>query len=236
MAKGLDLKPIDGSFSLKEHIYGVLKSSIMELDIYDPETQLRMDERTLADQLGISRTPIREAIMRLEQEGFVEIQPRRGVFIRRKSLDEVLQMIEVWAALESMAARIACERASDERIARLRKLGSRFTKDGARAGLSEYSEANIEFHTAVLGLSENPLLIDMANGLLTHLKAVRRRAMADPSRTERSVVDHSDIIEAIEVRNAERAERLVREHTLRLHAYLRRSWRLIVGDDIAQPA
>lgn len=234
MQKMLKLKPVESSFSLKEHIYGVLKTSIMELDIYDPEAVLRMDERTLADQLGISRTPIREAIMRLEQEGFVEIQPRRGVFIRRKSLSEALEMIEVWAALESMAARLGCDRATDGEIARLREIVGRFEgNDGARAHLSEYSEANIDFHICVLGLSGNPLLIQTADGLLAHLKAIRRRAAADPERTERSVVDHGHIISAIEARDADAAARLVREHTLRLHAYMRRSWRFISGDAAA---
>ena len=78
MGKTLDLKPVNGSFSLKEHIGDVLKTSIMNLDIYDPDTDLRLDERQMASQLGISRTPIREALARLEQEGFVEIAPRRG--------------------------------------------------------------------------------------------------------------------------------------------------------------
>lgn len=227
VAKTLQLKPVDGSFSLKEHIYDVLKASIMELDIYDPDTNLRMDERTLAEQLGISRTPIREAIMRLEQEGFVEIQPRRGVFIKRKTLDEILEMITVWAALESMAARLACERASDEEIAKLRKIVRPFNRDTARADLSEYSEANIEFHLCILGLSKCRLIEDIARGLFTHLKAVRRKALRDGGRTERSVVDHMNIIEAIEARDAELASELVREHTLRLHDYIRRSWRFL---------
>ena len=72
MSTSLQLKPVDGAFSLKEHIYEVLKRSIMDLDIYDPDTNLRLDERRLAEQLGISRTPIREALMRLAQEGFIE--------------------------------------------------------------------------------------------------------------------------------------------------------------------
>ena len=229
MGKTLELKPIDGTFSLKEHIYDVLKTSIMDLDIYDLDTNLRMDERTLAEKLGISRTPIREAIMRLEQEGFVEIAPRRGVFIKRKSLDEILEMITVWAALESMAARLACQHASDSEIAELRKIGTQFTKDNAKARLSEYSEANIDFHLCVLGLSKCQMLQEIAEGLFTHLKAVRRKALSDSSRADRSVVDHINIIEAIEDRNAELACALVREHTLRLHDYIQRSWKYIVG-------
>lgn len=231
MSTTLQLKPVDASFSLKEHIYDVLKASIMELDIYDPAANLRMDERTLAEQLGISRTPIREAIMRLEQEGFVEIQPRRGVYIKRKSLDEILEMITVWAALESMAARLACEHASDAQIAELRALGTRYTKDKAKANIGEYSEANIEFHLCILGMSGCTALEEIARGIFTHLKAVRRRALRDTSRADRSVVDHTNIIEAIEARDPDLAGDLVREHTLRLHGYLRRSWRYIIEDE-----
>ncbi len=233
MATELKLQPVDGSFSLKEHIHGVLKRSIMDLDLYDPATNLRMDERTLAEQLGISRTPIREAIMRLEQEGFVEIQARRGVFIKRKSLDEILEMIMVWAALESMAARLACAEASDEEIAELRRIGARYTKDKAKANISEYSEANIEFHLCILGLSKCAMLQDIAEGLFTHLKAVRRRGLADTARADRSVVDHMNIIEAIEDRDANLAGDLVREHTLRLHEYIRRTWKHIAGEPAA---
>ncbi|MEM8820568.1 MAG: GntR family transcriptional regulator [Pseudomonadota bacterium] len=232
MGKAIRLEPVDGNFSLREHIYAVLKRSIMELDIYDPETQRRMDERSLAEQLGISRTPIREAINRLAQEGFVDIQPRRGVFIRRKTLPEVLEMLELWSALESMAARIACQRASDADIVALRT-HARHTAEGAKAELSEYSEANVAFHRAVLALSGNSLMIATGEGLLSHLAAVRRRAMIDPSRTERSVIDHGGIIAALEARQADLAARRVEAHTARLHSYLRRSWRYLTGEEPA---
>ncbi len=229
MTNTVELKPVAVNFTLKDHIYGVLRDAILDMNIYDDETDLRLDERQMAEQLGISRTPIREALARLEQEGFVEIAPRRGVYVKRKSLDEILEMITVWAALESMAARLGCERASESEIARLRQIGTQFTKDNAKAHLSEYSEANIEFHLCVLGLSKCRMLQDIANGLFTHLKAVRRKALRDSSRADRSVVDHMNIIEAIEDRNAELASELVREHTLRLHNYIRRSWKFIVG-------
>lgn len=230
MTTELKLQPVDGTFSLKEHIYGVLKQSIVDLDIYDPATSLRMDERTLADQLGISRTPIREAIMRLEQEGFVDIQPRRGVFIKRKSLNEILEMITVWAALESMAARLACDRATDGEIAELRRIGARYTRDKAKANLGEYSEANIEFHLCILRLSKCSMLQAIAEGVFTHLKAIRRRGLADTARADRSVVDHMNIIEAIETRSRDLASDLVREHTFRLHDYIQNTWKHIAGD------
>ncbi|GMG85297.1 GntR family transcriptional regulator [Paralimibaculum aggregatum] len=214
----------------------MLKASIVDLDIYDPNVNLRLDERGLAEQLGISRTPIREAIMRLEQEGFVTTLPRRGVYIKRKNLEEILEMVVVWAALESMAARLACVEATDEEIARLRAIGTRYTTEKAKAKISEYSEANIEFHLCILQISKCRMLEEMAERLFTHLKAVRRRALTDETRADRSVVDHTEIIEAIEARDADRAGRLVRDHTMRLHNYIRRTWIHIAGEAEAEAA
>jgi len=103
MSISAKLSPVQANFSLKDHIYDVLRSAIMEMDIYSEGINLRLDERQLAEQLGISRTPIREALAKLEQEGFVEIRARKGVFVRPKTLSEVLEIVVVWAALESMA-------------------------------------------------------------------------------------------------------------------------------------
>lgn len=224
MAGGLTLKPVDANFSLGDHIYGVLREAILGMDVYDPATDLRLDERALAEQLGISRTPIREALVRLEQDGFVEVLARKGVFVLRKSLDEIAEMITVWAALESMAARLVTERATDEEIASLRKMGKRFSTKKASAHIEEYSEANIEFHQRILELSRCSMLKSIADGLFLHMRAVRRHAMPEKDRTERSVVDHMHIIEAIEARDASLAERLVREHTLRLHDHVIETW------------
>ena len=220
----LNLKPINASFSLKEHIYEVLKDGITSMNVYTETAELRLDERRMSEQLGISRTPLREALARLEQEGFVDIQPRRGVYIRRKSLEEVLEMITVWAALESMAARMAAERASNEEIASLRAMVADYNPDAAKANLDEYSEDTIRFHQRILELSRCKLLKDIADGLFVHMRVVRNRAMLESNRVQRSVVDHSEIIKAIESRQPELAERLVREHTMSLHAHMRRTW------------
>jgi DNA-binding GntR family transcriptional regulator len=220
----LNLKPIETSFSLKEHIYKVLKDGITSMNVYTEDAELRLDERRMSEQLGISRTPVREALARLEQEGFVEIQPRRGVYIKRKSLEEILEMVTVWAALESMAARLATAQASDEEIASLRAMVAEYNTDAARAHLDEYSEANIQFHQRILELSKCKRLKDIADSLFVHMRAIRNRAMGERDRVQRSVVDHIEIIEAIETRQPELAERLVREHTMSLHAHMRRTW------------
>src|SRR3546814_16012566 len=103
------------------------------MNIYAEYAQLKLDERQLSEQLCISRTPIREALARLEQEGLVTVIPRRGVFIVRKTRKEILEMITLWAALESMACRLITERASDEDIASLRKIFTSFENGHVQA-------------------------------------------------------------------------------------------------------
>jgi len=218
------LRPISVNFTLKDHIHDLLRDAILDMDIYDENADLRLDERGMAEKLGISRTPIREALAKLEQEGFVEIQPRKGVFIVRKSLTEVLEMVVVWAALESMAARLATEHATDAQLRSLRKFAIKHSRHAARAEIEEYSEANIQFHQRILELSHCSLLGRTADGLFQHMHAVRRRAMGEDDRVKRSVVDHMEIIEALESRDPDLASRLVREHTMRLHDHVRRTW------------
>ncbi len=224
MAGKLILTPVGSNFSLKEHIYEVLKDAITGMNIYADDADLRLDERRMSEQLGISRTPVREALARLEQEGFVEILPRKGVYIKRKTLDEILEMIVVWASLESMAARLATREASDEEIASLRCMASTFGDADLRANIDEYSEANVEFHQRILELSKCRMLKDIADGLFLHMRAIRNRAMSEADRINRSIVDHMHIIEAIENRDADLAGELVREHTMRLHAHVARTW------------
>ncbi len=224
MTKSVKLKPVAVNFTLKDHIYDVLRDAILEMNIYDEDANLRLDERTMAEQLNISRTPVREALARLEQDGFVEIQPRKGVFVRRKTLDEVLEMIVVWAALESMAARLAAEHASDRELAALRAMAAKYSETEAGAHISEYSEANVKFHQRILELSGCKLLKSSADGLFLHMHAVRRRAMGESDRARRSVVDHMSIIEALEARDPDLASQRVREHTMRLHDHVRQTW------------
>lgn len=153
MRREFIVKPIDGSSSLKERIYDVLREGIAAMDIYADDAQLKLGERQLSDQLQISRTPIREALARLGQEGLVRVVPRKAVFILRKSVDEILDMIMVWAALESMAARLVSEQVSGRNVASLRELLASFGQDEAKTHLDECSEANIRFHRRILELS-----------------------------------------------------------------------------------
>ena len=212
----LAIAPIQQDVSLKDKIYDSLKQAITTMNIYAEDANLRLDERELSERLEISRTPIREALARLEQEGLVRIVPRRGVFIVRKTKREILEMITVWAALESMAARLATERASDEEIAALRRMFTTFEGKQIQAQIDEYSESNISFHQTILGLAKCDLLKATADNLFVHMRSIRARTIAEEDRAKRSIVDHLHIIEALEKRDPDLAERLVREHTLNL--------------------
>src|SRR5688500_19829614 len=92
----LALDPIDTSFSFKNKAYTALKSVIVSMDIYRSRSDIRLDERRLAQDFGISRTPVREAMAQLEREGFVRSVPRRGVYVVRKTRSEVIEMITAW--------------------------------------------------------------------------------------------------------------------------------------------
>jgi DNA-binding GntR family transcriptional regulator len=220
----MKLSPIRANFTLKDHVYDMLREAITQMDIYAEDADLRLDERWLADQLGISRTPLREAIARLERDGLVTVVPRKGVYVQRKTLNEILEMIIAWAALESMAARLATEHATDAEIASLRRIGAKYSENELEYRIPEYSDDNIRFHQRILEISKCALLKDMADGLFLHMHAVRLRAMGEENRVKRSVVDHMEIIEALEARDAEEAERRVRNHTMRLYEHVRRTW------------
>jgi DNA-binding GntR family transcriptional regulator len=202
--------------SVAQLAYVALRNAILTMDVYDPEADLRLDEKTLAAELGVSRTPVREALARLEHDGLVRILPRRGVEIVRKSKAEIIEMIIAWAALESTAARLICERASDKEIASLRELFVTFQDGEIRSHLDEYSSANLRFHQRIMEIAHSPLIAEMADSLLVHVRAIRRRTIGDNDRPERSIIDHGHIIEALEARDADLAERLVREHALNL--------------------
>ena len=217
----LALAAIRSDASLSTQVYDAIRSAITATNIYEmEEANLRLDERELAARLGVSRTPIREALVRLEHEALVRSVPRRGYFIARKSKAELLEIIIVWAALESMAARLVALHTSEESIASLRSIFATFDGERIAANLDEYSDANLKFHQRIIELSGCETLRRTAEGILIHVRSIRHRTIAEDRRFERSIVDHMHIIEAIESRDADLAEKLVRDHALQLAAHV----------------
>jgi DNA-binding GntR family transcriptional regulator len=226
----LRIEPLEVSIGLRRRACDAIKRAITDMDIYGHPGEIRLDERQLSQELGVSRTPIREALSVLEQEGFVRSVPRRGIQVVRKSKREVIEMITVWAAIESMAARLAATRVTNPDLAALRALVDAF-KDDPSAELSEYSRANMAFHKAIIRLGGVELMTSLTETLFIHMRAVRAVTMTQDNRAQRSIADHRAIIAALAARDADGAERLVREHTMGLAAHVEK-----YGDFLDVPA
>jgi DNA-binding GntR family transcriptional regulator len=218
----VSLAPLEDTSTFAERAYRALRDVIVSLDVYGQPGEVRLDERRLAQDLGISRTPVREAMAQLEREGFVRSIPRRGVYVVRKTKREVIEMITAWAALESMAARLITLNATVEEIATLGAMFTTFENGQLHAKLDEYSEVNIQFHQAIMAMSHNRVLIDLAENLFAHMRIIRRRTIGEEDRADRSIRDHMNIIQALENRETERAETLVRQHALGLAEHVAR--------------
>jgi DNA-binding GntR family transcriptional regulator len=214
-------EPIKLSIGLRQQACAAIKRAITEMNIYGHPLEVRLDERQLSQDLGMSRTPIREALSVLEQEGFVRSVPRRGLIVVRKSKREVVEMITVWAAIESMAARLAAPRITTAELAELHSLVDVFQEDPSEQ-ISEYSRANMEFHKAIIRIGGIGLMTSLTENLFIHMRAVRAVTMTQDNRAQRSIVDHRNIIAALERHDADLAARLVREHTMGLAAHVER--------------
>ena len=230
-----DMPRLDTSTTFRREAYVALKRAITAMDIYDHAQEIRLDERRLSEGLGVSRTPIREAMTLLEQEGFVRTRPRRGIFVVRKTKREMVEMITVMAALESMAARLAAERAADAEIADLRRLMAEFRAGNSDERLAEYSDANITFHQAIIRMSGCKLLAEMTENLFIHMRAIRKITIHQNNRAVRSIADHFRIINALERRDPELAERLAREHALGLAAHVEQHGDFLDPEPFAAP-
>jgi DNA-binding GntR family transcriptional regulator len=128
--------------------------------------------------LRLSRTPVREAPSPLEQHGFVQRVPRRGIFIVRQSKREIIELIHVWAALESMSARLATLHALDAEIGKLRQLHDGFESSPPGAHIDQYSKACIAFHRAIIRRGGSWLIADATENLFIHVRAVRKMAFS----------------------------------------------------------
>jgi DNA-binding GntR family transcriptional regulator len=138
----------------------------------------------------------------------------------RKTKHEIVEMINMWAALESMAARLATQRATDAEIATLRHMFDHFQNQAPAEHIEEYSEANIAFHQAIVQLSKSQIIFDTIKNIFVHVRAIRKMTISQSDRAARSIEDHMRIIEALEARDTELVERLVRQHSLDLAVFV----------------
>jgi len=171
-------------------------------------------ERIISQKLGMSRTPVKHALSRLQQEGLIRIVPRQGVFPIKISYVEYQNILTIREVLEGLAARLAVDHVSNVKLRELRDI---FDKLGDVRNVEEvnhesYALANVAFHREILQLSGNPKLIETVEGLYDHISLVRLRTIERTSRRIRSVEEHEAVTEALERRDPDEAEKAMRAH------------------------
>ena len=216
----LNVEKIRVPSSLSERAYEAIKESILKTDVTKVNDEDRIDERSLSESLGISRTPLREAINRLVIEGFLKVLPRKGIYVVKKTKKEIIEILLVRAALEGMAAGLATKHVTDEEIQKMKELFEPFCESSSGGRFIKYSDANIVFHELVLRASHCEKLIEMAGNLFDHIRWIRFRTIVFEDRFTKMQKEHLAIIEALEKRDQDLAEKRMRFHIEGLAQYI----------------
>lgn len=174
----------------------------------------RLDEQTLAARFGVSRTPIREALMQLASAGLIELQPRRGAFVASLSLKEVIERFEVMAALEGACGALAARRLTDQERGRLLQAHEACCNEARGGDADAYYYANERFHHVLYEASHNAYLAEQSRQLHDRLKPYRRLQLRALSRVAASLAEHQAVVDAVLAGDGERAERVLKDHIL----------------------
>jgi DNA-binding GntR family transcriptional regulator len=172
----------------------------------------KLVERVLCERLGVSRTPLREAIKRLASEGLVALQPNRGAIVTPLTLEQVRETFEVMGALEALAGRLACRNATDESLAETRALHFEMLACHARGDLAGYFRCNQAIHFAIVAASGNATLVTTYRQLNAHVLRARYLANLSRARWDRAVAEHEAMLGALVARDGERLPQLLSEH------------------------
>jgi DNA-binding GntR family transcriptional regulator len=196
---------------LREHVHEQLRQAIISGQL---PTGSLLNERQAAAELGVSTTPLKEALRRLELEGLVRTEPRRGIRITFDAA-QAEEMALARAALESMIARLAAVRITDEQIAELRAVGDSMRQATAAGVVRRLIALNETFHDTIHAASGCRYLQRLLAGQLVYDKATRRFLLNDPDERERALQEHLSILAALEARDEDAAERAMRDHIVR---------------------
>ncbi len=174
----------------------------------------RLDETALSTRFGVSRTPVREALQRLTSSGFAEQLPRRGTFVRKISLREMVEMFEVMAELEALSARLAARRLTAEQRAALDRALTDCAEAAATGDTDAYYEANEVFHQLIYRASGNRFLAEQARSLQGRLQPYRRLQLRAGDRMRHSLAEHRAIVAAIVSGDQAEVDSVVKAHVL----------------------
>ena len=190
---------------LSQPVYERLKEMIVDGTLSPGQ---KLIQEKLATELGVSRTPLLKALQNLEHEMLVESIPRRGMYVRKISVQEMIDVYHCREAIECMALRLAIERASDEELLQMKKVFAPFVKK-ASIDLKKYRRADEEFHDLIINLSKNPVLKRMSQLTDIHKRVYQFGLIRPP---EETLIEHTRIVEATLNRNFEAADRELKNH------------------------
>lgn len=185
---------MDEYLPLRDVVFNTLRQAILTGELKPGE---RLMEIHLADRLGVSRTPIREAIRKLELEGLVTMIPRKGAQVAKITEKNLKDVLEVRRALDMLAVRLACHRMQDEEKRELKKACDEFAKVTKNCNTKDITEADVRFHDIILKSSGNDRLVQLVNNLAEQMYRYRLEYIKDSSYHERLVQEHEAIYNAI---------------------------------------
>jgi DNA-binding GntR family transcriptional regulator len=194
---------------LHEEVVDQLRDMIVQGGLA-PETKL--NERVLAAQLGISRTPLREAIKYLASEGLVELLPNRGAVVAPLRRAKVREIFTVLGSLEALAGELVCRNATDADIAEIRALHYQMVAHHARGELAQYFRCNQQIHIRLVECAGNATLAQVYRGLNAHVRRARYMANLSRERWDKAVREHEEILDALSARDSARLQALLRDH------------------------
>jgi DNA-binding GntR family transcriptional regulator len=207
--------------TVKKDVVAYLKQAIIAGDLRPGE---RLVEPLLAEQLKVSRTPVREAIFQLENEGLVERIPYRGAVVASISSRDVSEIYTIKSAIEGLAARLACQNVTPLQIKQLRDLLKQMEAYAKKGDLDQYTGVSRSFHLQIVEIADNRWLLDVYRRLDPPIHGLRILALSLPGRPKNSVREHRAILEAIAGEDGEEAEVLTQQHVKKAGEILARNF------------
>ena len=215
----LNLTPINATASLRDQAYARLKHAIANTDIYHSREEVRLDEKELTEALGVSRTPVREALFALTREGLVDWSPRRRPRVAAMQLKEVREIYALRALLYGQVSLAIVEHATDEDIAALWRAHGKLAGVAARGDVDGYFWANVAFRDEELRVSRNGIFKEVLDSMRMRTNRLRHLSTSLPGRLQRSCTDHQRLCEAYAERDGVLAAALNRSIVMgALHA------------------
>ncbi len=200
---------LDNYKPLREIVFETIREAIINGHLPPNE---RLMEIQLAEEMGVSRTPVREAIRKLELEGLVIMIPRKGAYVAGLSLKDIADVFEVRAALEGLAAGLAAERITEEEMEQLERSLVKVSELTELDDLDELINVDTDFHDALYKASRNERLVQIVSNLREQIQRFRTTSLAQPGRIKDALEEHKKIVEAVSDRNIELAQALAQSH------------------------